>query len=244
MEVGELLGCLFCIFMLSLSTVLCIKLAIRFQANMAVVRFIMFGLWVLLADQFGGGMLALAGAVRSQPKAEAQLGLNYLQGRMPGAYKSYSLFWPKNPDRGRYWLDKASTSGNASAEAVLGSAYLDGNSGLPHDPFSAIKHLTNVADNRNAEPDLRISSALLLADIYDKGDGSVAQNPIMAVKYKMIAADSNPTTALEVAQGLEKGRWGEPDYARAYVYYKKAFEGGNAAAVEGYARLKTQLGQK
>jgi TPR repeat protein len=246
MPIGEIIGCLFCIFALSFSTVVCIKLAIRFQDHIRIVRFIMFFVYVLLANQFGGSMLALAGAVRNQPAAEAQLGLNYLTGKLPGVFRAYNvnLFFPKNPERGRYWLDKASASGNGGAEAILAAAYLDGHSGLPKDSIEATKHLRKIADDPNSDKELRGESAIALAQLYEKGDG-IPQNPNMAIKYKMVAADAgNGAAAYDLAQGFEKGLWTDIDYAKAYIYYKKAADNGAPGGMEGYLRLKEQLGQR
>jgi TPR repeat protein len=245
MPIGELIGCLFCIFALSFATVLSVKLAIRFQ-QLGFMKWIIFTAYVVAANQFGQGMLALAGAVREQPSAEAQLGLNYLTGKLPSKIRSVTvnLFWPRLPDRGRYWLDKASASGNAGAEATLAAAYLDGNSGLPKDPMEAMKHLHKIADDSKSDKDLRAESAIALAQLYEKGDG-VPQNPNMAIKYRMVAADAGSgQAALELAQGFEKGMWTNVDYGKAYAYYKIAADNGNPAGMDGYLRLKAQLGQK
>jgi TPR repeat protein len=246
MQIGELIGCLFCIFALSLSTVVSIKLIIRFSEHMKAMRFVVCLFYCIMANQFGQGMFALAGAVRDQPASEAQLGLNYLTGKLPSTINgmTVNLFWPKNPDRGRYWLDKASASGNAGAEAILAAAYLDGKSGLPKDPIEAVRHLSKIADNDKSDKDLRAQSAYELGKLYDKGEG-IPQNPNMSIHYRQVAADAgNSTAAIELAQGFEKGIWADPDYAKAYVYYKKAADSGNAQGAEGYARLKAMLNQR
>lgn len=245
MPIGELIGCLFCIFALSFCTVVCIKLIIRF-AEIKILRFIMCVAYVVFANQFGQGMFALAGAVRDQPAAEAQLGLNYLTGKLPSKVGDFTvnLFWPQNSERGRYWLDKASASGNAGAEAILAAAYLDGKSGLPKDPLEASRHLQRIADDAQSDKVLRSQSAYELAKMYDKGEG-VPQNPNLAVRYRQVAADAgNAPAAMELAQGFEKGTWTDIDYAKAYVYYKKAADNGDSAGMEGYVRLKTMLNQK
>jgi hypothetical protein len=155
MEIGELLGCLFCMFLLSLVTVLSAKLAVKFQDNLRVVRFILFGVWILVADQLGQGMLATAGAVRGQPKAQAELGFHYLTGSMMGTFKNWHLYWPKNPERGQFWLNRASESGNAAAEAALAQAYIDGDMGLPKDGLQGSIYLKKILANAKVDKESR-----------------------------------------------------------------------------------------
>jgi TPR repeat protein len=242
-QIGELFGCLLCIFLLSLSTVLCAKLAVRFQDNLRVVRFILFGVWILVADQTGQGMLALSGAVRGQPKAEAELGFHYLTGSMMGTFKNWHLYWPRNPQRGQFWLNKASETGNAAAEAALAQAYIDGDMGLPKDGLQASLYLKKILDNQKVDQDTKAEAAFNLYQLYKEGEG-VPKDDVVALSYCAIASDSgNAEASMTLAKAYEAGEVIEPDYGKAYAYYQTAVNNGNLGAVAELTRLKAQLGQ-
>lgn len=241
---GELFGCLLCIFILSLASVLSCKLAIKFQDNLRIVRFIVFGVWLAVVDQCGQGMCALAGAVKGHPDAQAQVGLHYLSGSMPGTANQWHLWWPKNAERGKFWLDKASRTGDPMADAVLADAYLEGDGGLQRDSLKAIGYLKHILDNNNAAPEMKSEAAFNLYQLYKEGDG-IPANPGEATRYALIASDSgNGEAAYEMGKAFETGEIVPMDYGKAYIYYKKAVQNGNAEANGDYERLKKQLGQK
>ncbi|HEY9790624.1 MAG TPA: tetratricopeptide repeat protein [Candidatus Obscuribacterales bacterium] len=244
MPIGELLGCLLCIFLLSFATVFCVKLAIRFQEHIRVVRFIMCFVWMAIADVSGQGMVALAGAVRGQPQAEVNLGLHYLTGSIPGTFRKWKLPWPQNCQRGNYWLEKAGNSGSAAAQAALAQAYMDGNMGLPKDGVKACTYLKQVMDNRQAEKEIKAEAGYNLYQLYKDGDG-VPANPQLAARFCGLAADyGNGYAAFVLAKSYEKGDLVNADYGRAYLYYKKAVDNGCGDAAGDLARLKDQLGMK
>lgn len=244
MEFGEIFGCLVCIFLLSLTTVLCAKLAVRFQDNLKVVRFIIFGVWILVADQTGQGMIALSGAVRGQPKAEAELGFHYLTGSMMGTFRNWHLWWPKDPVRGQFWLTKAGQTGNAAAEAVLAQAYMDGDMGLPKDGMQASFYLKKILANAQIDAETKAEAAFNLYQLYKDGEG-VPKDDAQAMMYASMASDAgNGEAAYQMAKSFESGEVVVPDYGKAYTYYQTAVNNGYAPALGDLARLKTQLGQK
>lgn len=243
MEIGELVADLFCMFVMSLATVLACKLAVKFQDNLKLVRFIIFGVWLAIVDQFGQGMLSLTGAVKGNPEAQAQVGLHYMTGSLPGTARRWKLFWPKVPERGQYWLDKASATGDPMADAVLANAYMEGD-GLPHDSLKAIAYLKKILDNKRADKELKSQAALNLYEIYKVGDG-VPENPVEALRYCAISSDYGDSEASYLmGQAFEKGEMVEGDLAKAYVYYKKSVSQGNVGAEGDFQRLKQQLGQR
>jgi TPR repeat protein len=243
MAIGELIGCLVCIFLLSFATVFCVKLCIRFQ-DQKLLRYVMVLVWTATADCTGQGMLALAGAVRGQPQAEVSLGLHYLTGSIPGTFRKWNLPWPKNPERGDYWLEKAGKSGSAQAQAALGQAYMDGNMGLAKDGVKAATYLKEVMDNSLAEKELKAEAGYNLYQLYKDGTG-VPQSGELAVKYCTLAADyGNGYAAFMLAKAYEMGELVPPNYGRAYVYYKKAVDSGCGDAAGDLARLKDQMGLK
>lgn len=244
MEIGELFACFTCIFILSLATVLCAKLAIRFQDHLKVVKFILFGVWMLIADETGQGMLALAGAVKGEPKAQAQLGFHYLTGNMLGTFKSWTLWWPKNPERGQFWLNKASESGSPAAEAILAQAYIDGDMGLPKDGQQASVYLKKIIDNDKVDDDTKAEAAFTLYELYNEGNG-VPEDPSQALTYANIASKSgNGEASYVLGQAYEKGDVVTIDYGKAIAYYQTAVENGCGKALPALLKLKQQLGER
>lgn len=244
MPIGELIGCLLCIFILSLATVICFKTAIVFQDNIRLVRLLIGVVWMFIADETGQGMVALSGAVKNHPRAEAELGLHYLTGTMPGTFKKWPLFWPKSPERGQYWLDKAAQSGNPAAEAILANAYVSGEMGLPRDPAKASVYLKKICESPSSDKDLRAEAAMNLAAMYTEGDG-IPPNPGEAFRYLLVASDAGSGTAAhQIAKSYETGDVVPMDYAKAYIFYQRAVTNGDESATGDYYRLKQQLNQK
>ena len=156
METAELFSCFACMFLLSLSTVIATKLAVRLHM---VARIVVVLVWLLIADQTGQGMLALAGAIRGQPKAECELGFHYMTGKMEGTLRNWQLWWPRNTERGEFWLNKASETGNPAAEAALAQAYIDGDMGLPRDGMQASVYLRKIMANEKVDQDTKAEAA-------------------------------------------------------------------------------------
>jgi TPR repeat protein len=243
MEIGELLACIFCIFILCYVSVLYIKLGIKLQDHARIFKWIFLPLWLLFADECGQGMLSLSGALKGKADAQAKLALQYMSGTMPGTYKKwYHLWWPTSKERGDYWLQKALSTSKPEAERVIANAYIEGNMGLPRDLARGVAILRKVVDNPDSTEAIKSEAAYNLFQILS--EPGRYQDLASAARYCMLAADGNGQAAYQLAQMYENGDIGEPDVGKAFAYYKHAVERGCPEAMGSYARLAKQLGQK
>lgn len=246
MEIGELIACILCIFLLCYVSVMYVKLGIKLQDHGRIIKYIVFPLWLVFADETGQGMLALSGALKGQTDAQARLGLHYLSGSMPSTYKRWwyqcNLWWPQNPERGHYWLDKAVATGDPQAETVLANAYLDGHMGLPRDTTQAVAYLKKIVENPKASKTVKADAAFSLYDLYSDQE-STMYDQAAAMRYCLLAASENGEAAYKLAQAYETGDFGDVNLGKAYIYYKRAVEHGCGEAMGDYARLQQQLGQ-
>ncbi len=238
----ELLGCFFCIFILSLATVLCAKMTIRFQDNLRLVRFVLFFVWVAIADETGQGMISLSGALKGDPKSQAQLGFHYMTGSMEGTMRKWHLWWPHDTERGQYWLKKATENGSPVADAILAQAYMNGDGGLPQDSLQAANFLKRVLSSASVDNETKAQAAFNLCEIYSTPDGSIPQDMVQAFNYAVIASDAGDAqSSYIVAKMYESGEWIPQDYGKAMAYYQTAANNGNALALADLARIKGMM---
>lgn len=235
MEAVELLFCLVCVFALSLSIVICVRTAVRCQ-NMRLLRWLVFPVFLFVADASGQGMVALAGAVKGEPDAEVKLGFHYLSGRMPGTLGRWHVWWPKNSERGNYWLRKAQSSGKPSAELLLARASLDGDEGLVKDIGRGVIALKRIATDPSIEADVRSEAAIDLAQLYEEGK-DVAPDYNEALTFWSLAAEcGNGAAYVKVGKTYEE----QGDYKQALALYRDAVSHGELGALSDYQRLLKQ----
>lgn len=118
--------------------------------------------------------------------------------------------------------------GSATAQRYLGILYENG-LGVPRDFARAIQLYRQAADQDDADAELRLGEAYLMA--FDMGvDFPHVPEKGIALMEKA-AGHGDPRHMNVVGQFLEGGRWGVPkDDKRAVEYYKKAAALGDSSA--------------
>lgn len=124
----------------------------------------------------------------------------------------------------RGMVEKSAERGSASAQVMLGIAYLHGDGGLTRDPKAALGWLEQAAVQGNAYAEEK------LGDLYDQGLG-VAENPRLAADWREKAANrGNVQAQLKLGRMYLEGRGVAHDAQKAGFWLDRAAAEGNAEA--------------
>lgn len=152
-------------------------------------------------------------AILGSEDAQYELGYNLL----------YVKFTAPNPERGIYWLQKASESGFNVATFHLAKARLTGN-GCPKDRDTAIRELNHCKNDPHC--------AYLLAHLLQKGTEGIKQNDSTAFEFLLAASQKGHTQAQsDLGDCYYEGKGTHVDYAQAIFWYQKAAEKGDLYSI-------------
>jgi len=162
-----------------------------------------------------------------QGNAEAQTEL---------AHELSSDWSVEGEDAGVYWSLKAAEQGNAKAQFQLAQIYHRGGRSIKNlkdiDKALAYYHQSAEGGYPNAY--------MLLAMIYQKGDG-VPQDDVAAAKwFRKFAETGNASGQFDFAEVLAEGRGVEKDEASAFDWFGKSAAQGNEYAQYEMARMFEQ----
>lgn len=139
-------------------------------------------------------------------------------------------------DAGVYWSLKAAEQGNAKAQFQLAQIY--------HRGGRSIKNLKDMdkalAYYRQSAEGSYPNAYMLLAMIYQKGDGVPQDDVAAATWFRKFAETGNASGQFYLAEVLAEGRGVEKDEASAFGWFGKSAAQGNEYAQYEMARMLEQ----
>ena len=202
--------------------------------------------WFRRASQHGNGEASITLGTKYywgtgvQPDRYEAVMLGVLsakQGDLLGCFLADGAYNPKEDqpkEASEYlkWLKFGSENGVATAQAMLGGKYHDGD-GVPKNYSEAVRlyKLAATQDGECAKSNIAVSiSQSLLGDMYQSGQG-VAVNHAEAAKWHRLAADSGYADAqYPMGVACVKGEGVPQDYSQGFRYYRLAAEQGQKMA--------------
>jgi len=128
-----------------------------------------------------------------------------------------------SPEQYSEKLESMAKSGNAAAQNMLSSCYIDGK-GIPKDPKMAFFWATKAAENGN------LKALNALGFCYENGIGT-EQDLFQAFSfYKKAALRGMPTAFTNIAQCYLQGMGTKPDTLKARAWFEKGAEYGERVA--------------
>jgi TPR repeat protein len=163
-------------------------------------------------------------AERGDVAAQAKLGMLYLG--------KFGKNFPKDPDQGLMWLNKAAEKNSLDAQSALGDVYLDGN--------SMLRDITKGLDwHQKAAEQNHLASQMRLANIYRYGNYQVPVNYAEAMKWYLKVTENSEDwgtlhAQLSIGDMYAKGQGVEKSPQKAVEWYRKV---ANRDFAEGFTRL-------
>lgn len=181
-----------------------------------------------VVEQFSPGMPAeWFRKPAEQGNAEAQTEL---------AHELSSDWSIEGEDAGVYWSLKAAEQGNAKAQFQLAQIYHRGGRSIKNlkDMDKALAYYRQSAEGGYP------NAYMLLAMIYQKGDGVPQDDVAAATWFRKFAETGNASGQFYLAEVLAEGRGVEKDEASAFGWFGKSAAQGNEYAQYEMARMLEQ----